>query len=211
MGCSAGRSITERNLTRSLAPGMVLLFTGVSGPLRMRVSPCGNRSIDGAAPKWLSRSHANTLLGVSQHPGSTDRSLCEVLYPDTSPSLPSVLSGPFQETFDRLSLASHPWISGKPRRSAFFYPAATHSRVRHPCRTAAHCFAALDWVPACGQLLCLCAVFPTVVSQIHPSTVCSRLSFTRVFCSTLDIFFNIEAYDENNIRSRLGQSYLKTN
>ena len=104
------------------------------------------------------------------------------------------LSGPFQETFDRLSFANHPWNSGKPRRSAIVCPAATHSRVCHPCGTAAHCFAALDWVPACGQLLCLCAVFPTVVSQIHPSTVCSRLSFTRVFCSTLDIFFNIEAY-----------------
>ena len=103
------------------------------------------------------------------------------------------LSGPFQETFDRLSFACHPWISGKSRRSAIFRPAATHSRMCHPCWTSADCFAVLDWVPAYGRLPCLCAVFPTVVSQIHPFTVCSRLSFTRVFCSTLDIFFNIEA------------------
>ena len=105
------------------------------------------------------------------------------------------LSGLFQEkTFGRLSLPHPSWISGKPQRSAMVCPAATHSRVCHPCGTAARCFAALDWVPAFGQSLCLCAIFPAVVSHIYYFCVSSGPSFTRVFCSTLDIFFNIEAY-----------------
>ena len=93
------------------------------------------------------------------------------------------LSGPFQETFDQLSLPRLPWISGKPRRSAIVCPTATQARVCHPFGTATHCFAALDWAPTCGLLLCLCAVFPVVFSQI--------LHFSDLYWFVLDARFKV--------------------